>query len=179
MIKKIIVLILIIALAIGIFGYILMENLFPLKYEEIINAECEKYGFPRDLIYAQIFKESKFEADAESEKGAVGLMQIMPETGKWCAEKMGIPYSEGDLKNPAKSISIGLWYLNYLYEKTGGQNYDFALAAYNGGIANVEKWIADGLTIEQIPFPETNDYVKKINGYRKVYKFLYWKEIQR
>lgn len=177
MIKKILVIILILALVLCIAG-IVLKNVFPLKYEAIINAECEKYGFPRDLIYAQIFKESKFEADAVSSKGAAGLMQIMPETGRWCAEKMGIPYTDEDLKNPAKSIQIGLWYLNYLYEKTD-KNLDFALAAYNGGIANATEWINEGISPDRIPFPETNNYVKKIKDYRKVYKFLYWKEIHR
>ena len=101
----------------------------------------------------------------------------MPETGAWCAEKMGLSYSEEMLKNPETSLEIGCWYLNYLYEKT--DSYKWALAAYNGGIANVEGWIKEGITPEQIPFPETNDYVKKIEDYRKIYKILYWKEFGR
>ncbi|MBQ6846465.1 MAG: transglycosylase SLT domain-containing protein, partial [Oscillospiraceae bacterium] len=86
-------------------------------------------------------------------------------------------YSEEMLKNPETSLEIGCWYLNYLYEKT--DSYKWALAAYNGGIANVEGWIKEGITPEQIPFPETNDYVKKIEDYRKIYKILYWKEFGR
>ena len=177
MAKRIIIILLILAIVLCIGTYITAKKLFPLKYEGMIEEQCEKYGFPKDLICAQIFKESRFEADAESVKGAVGLMQIMPETGKWCAEKMGMAdFNPEMLKNPAVSLEIGCWYLNYLYEKT--ENLDFALAAYNGGIANVYKWISKGLTPDQIPFPETREYVRKIENYRKIYKTLYRREME-
>lgn len=175
MTKRIIILFL--ALLICVTAYAVLTNLFPLKYQELINEKCDRYGFPRDLVYAQIFKESKFETEAVSKKGAVGLMQIMPETGKWCAEKMGISsYNHDMLKNPEISLEIGLWYLNYLNERTN--DLDFALAAYNGGIANAQKWLEQGILPEQIPFPETNDYVRKINDYRKIYRFLYWRDMK-
>lgn len=172
------IVILIAALLICICAYNVLINIFPLKYMDLISEQCEKYGLPKDMVCAQIFKESKFESDAVSKKGAVGLMQIMPETGRWCAEKMGMsPYSAEMLKSPEISLEIGCWYLNYLYEKTG--DFTWALAAYNGGIANVLEWMDEEVTAEQIPFPETNEYVKKIEVYRKVYKYLYWKEIGR
>lgn len=148
-------------------------KLFPMDYAEMIKANAEKEGLSPALIAAQIKAESNFDKNAESHKGAMGLMQILPATADWCAKQMGKnEYSEQMLKNAKMNIEIGTWYLSYLLNKTG--NISWALAAYNGGIANVEAWRTDGIeSIDAVPFPETVSYVKKVLLYEKVYAFLY------
>ena len=92
-------------------------------------------------------------------------MQLVPETAKWISEESGIPY--GDLKKPEINIPLGAWYLRYLLDKYDG-NLELALAAYNAGRGNVDEWIEtkqwprDFNDIQQIPFPETREFVKLV-----------------
>lgn len=149
----------------------LLFRFFPMDYEEEIRRFAAQNGLDPALVAAQIKVESNFQTDAVSHKGAVGLMQILPATGAWCAEKMHLLDYE-NLVDTEINIQIGTWYDRYLLEKTGSDVW--MLAAYNGGIANVESWRATGAEkIEDIPFPETQKYVQKVLSFQKVYAILY------
>jgi soluble lytic murein transglycosylase len=144
----------------------------------LISEFSEKYSLDPYLVTAVINAESNFRPDAVSHANARGLMQISVKTGKWAAGKLGMKnYGSDDLFEPETNIQIGCWYLSSLYEEFG--DMDLALAAYNGGSGNVSQWLRDkslspdGKTLERIPFPETEQYIKKVKKNYSVYKRLY------
>ena len=149
---------------------------YPINYKLTVEKCANSYGISKELVYAVIRTESKFKEDAVSDKGAVGLMQIMESTGDWAAEKLDIEVE--DLRKPEVNIEIGSYYLSYLLDLYEN-DLDCALAAYNAGQANVDKWLsdkkysADGKTLDKIPFAETREYVKKVKRNMKIYDFLY------
>jgi len=139
----------------------------PVFYKELIYKYSEIYELDPLLASAVIKVESNFQAYAQSNRGAIGLMQIMPETGKEMARRLKIkPFVASDLNNPEINIKIGLYYLARSKKQFNGDVY-LALAAYNGGSANVQKWLAekkidtDGAVV-QIPFEETKGFVQKV-----------------
>lgn len=157
----------------------LIKNIYPMKYESIISQYTMEYGLDFYLVAAIIKVESNYDRLAISNKGAIGLMQIKPSTGKWIAEQIGIKdFDEEMLYEPEINIKMGCWYLNYLLRYYKG-NIQLALAAYNGGLGNVNKWLMnkdysdDGASLKSIPFEETNAYMKKINRTYNIYKRLY------
>ena len=113
-----------------------------------------------------------------SSRGAIGLMQIMEATAIETAEKLELDIEEAELYNPELNIQIGLKYFSELMHKYN-KNYSLAIIAYNAGIGNVDKWIQagtikkDGTDLENIPFKETNNYVRKILRDYEIYKELY------
>ncbi len=153
-------------------------GIIEVKYKDKIDECAKLYDLDENMLYALIFTESRFNPQAESEKGAMGLMQITPDTALWCAEKLGDETLAADIKVPDINIKIGCFYLDYLKERYGGDE-TLALAAYNAGAGNVDEWLCDGKyspdgkTLETTPFPETTDYIKKISLYKKIYAFLY------
>lgn len=157
----------------------ILKVFFILNYQaEIINYS-QIHQLNPSMVEAMIFVESGFNPNAISHKGAMGLMQIMPETGEWGAKELGIKnYSSKDLLEPQKNLRVGTWYLAYLKRLYNGNDY-LALASYNAGHRNVSQWIREGVwsgdsvKIEQIPFPETKKYLIKILFYKKVYNYLY------
>lgn len=158
--------------ALGIF---LLESYYPVSYREEILQYAQEYDVDPALIMGVIATESGFDADATSEKGAMGLMQIMPETGEWIAKKLGIAdFTEEMLSEPAVNIRMGTWYLHFLAERFGDDTQLIA-AAYNAGHGKVEAWLsdenysADGSTLSQIPFAETGNYVKKVDLAYEIY----------
>ena len=133
-----------------------------------------EYLFP----YAVIKAESNFAKDATSHKNALGLMQITSDTGKWCADKIGInEFSEKMLLEPETNIRIGTWYIRYLTDIL--KNEDYAVMAYNAGLSNINKWIEDGKItdndefFEEIPYEETRRYILKVKLYKQMYDILY------
>lgn len=148
--------------------------LYPFEYQEIVVKYANDNDLDHALVMAVIKAESNFVADAHSGK-ASGLMQLTDETGEWVAEKMGISPESVDLMNPRDNIRLGCYYLKYLIDYYDG-NIDVALAAYNGGMGNVDKWLnnsrysKDGETLDHIPFAETRHYVKKVRNEQKVYE---------
>lgn len=158
---------------------------YPLKYKnEIINFG-EKYGVQPFLIASIINCESRFNEKAVSNKGAVGLMQILPTTGKWAFEKiygesveLSFVYNKeegtGELLNPLTNIELGTFYLSYLLNKFG--NLEVSICAYNAGEGTVLKWLnnkdysEDGKTLKHIPYSETQNYLNKVLGNIKIYK---------
>ncbi|WP_408631048.1 lytic transglycosylase domain-containing protein [Lutispora thermophila] len=157
----------------------LIRTLYPMKYEDTISKYAVEYGLDIYLIAAIIKVESNFDTLARSNKGALGLMQIKASTGKWIGEKLGInDFEEEMLYQPEMNIKMGCWYLNYLLKYYDG-NIQLALAAYNGGLGNVNKWLKDercsedGVSLKYIPFEETSTYIKKISKAYNIYKRIY------
>ena len=144
---------------------------YPLKYREYVSASAEKFGVDEYLVYSVIKAESKLDERAQSHKNAQGLMQITPETAVWAMGKMNM---EGDIFAPKVNIAVGSWYLAKLIADHDG-NLTAALAAYNAGSTNVNEWKKDAgnLTLEDIQFEETRDYVYKTLEYYENYKKLY------
>jgi len=155
---------------------------YRLEYREELVRWADEYGVDRYLAAAVIHCESSNRKDVVSHAGAVGLMQIMPDTGEWIAGKLGLEdYSEARLTEPEVNIRMGCWYLSYLLDKYSGDRR-LALAAYNAGPGNVEKWMQDGRfardgELMEIPFPETARYVEKVQRAYEKYLTLYKKEL--
>lgn len=178
---KIITFILIIILA-----FVLILNsqwfqrvLYPVPHLELIKEETQKYDLDPFLVMAVIRVESKFNERAESHRGARGLMQILPDTGRWIAQELNYQDFDIDLLyDPDHNIPLGVWYLNHLRQQFNG-NMIAALAAYNGGQTNVRKWINTGVWTgtfddrENIPFTETRNYVYRVITDYKIYHKLY------
>ena len=157
---------------------IIMKKIYPLKYSEYVEKYSKEYDIDPYMVYAIIKAESNFNENAKSASNAVGLMQIMEATAIETANKMDLNVTEEDLFNPELNINIGLKYFSNLVNKYN-DNYYLAIIAYNAGIGNVDKWITDGTIkedasdIENVPFKETNNYVRKILRDYEIYKDLY------
>lgn len=152
---------------------------FPIPYRQMIFREAAGAGLDSYLIAAMVKTESNYNPGAVSVKGARGLMQIMPETGKWVAGKKGLQGFDPDLLfNPEYNVKIGVWYISELYREYNGDTV-LVLAAYNAGRGNVNKWLnqnnwtGDRGSIDQIPFPETRQFIRKVLFYQQVYRYLY------
>ncbi len=161
---------------------IILQNIYPKKYEEYVEKYAEENNIDPLLIFSIIKAESNFKENAESSSGAVGLMQLMEETAKEIAESMDEPISEKeDLKEAETNIKIGIKYYSILQKNYDG-NMLLALTAYNAGMGNVNTWIkngiikSDGSDIENIPYKETNMYVRKIIRNYKMYNKIYTKD---
>ncbi|MBE5785247.1 MAG: lytic transglycosylase domain-containing protein [Clostridiales bacterium] len=169
-----------------VFSMILTERLerktYALAYQEIISTESANFAVDPYLVAAVIHCESSGRAEVVSHKGAVGLMQIMPKTGAWIAEKLEMEsFLEEQLKDPETNVRMGCWYLSYLLKRYEG-NRIHALAAYNAGPGNVSKWLEDPAyapegQLTDIPFEETSAYVKKVLAAEEKYRELYEEEL--
>lgn len=150
------------------------------EYSEIVEKYSEEYNVDQYLIYSIIKNESNFDSSATSHKEAKGLMQIMNATAEELANKLNINYLDESLYDEKTNIQLGVFYLKELLSKY--DSYLIAAAAYNAGIGNVDSWIekgtikSDGSDIENIPFKETNNYVRKISIDYKIYKKIYEKD---
>ena len=152
---------------------VVVYKFFPLSHEELINKYSEEYNVDKHLVCSVIKAESSFDETALSAPGAMGLMQIMPDTGSWAAEKIGIEdFKTSMLYEPDTNIRIGCWYLNHLSAMFGGDSKK-VLAAYNAGPSRVKEWTdADGV-LREIRFEETGNYIEKIERNYEIYKSLY------
>ena len=182
--KKILVcglIILILIVFLIVFKNKIQRIFYPKSYEEFVYMYSDEYGVDENLVFAVIKAESNFQEDAVSHKDALGLMQIMKETAEDVARKYNIEIdfnnSEREILNVQNNIKIGTKYLAGLLEKY--KNIEVAVAAYNAGIGTVDNWIekgiikSDGSDIENIPYKETNNYVRKILRNYKIYQYLY------
>lgn len=154
--------------------------LYPLKYKGHINEAAILYNVDRSLIASVINAESSFRPNAISDKGAVGLMQVMPATAEWIGSKINIEVTDEALENPQTNILIGTFYLNYLLDKF--KDTKTALIAYNAGEGKVMAWLADGKysasaeghsVLTSCPYPVTNRYVEKVMGGMNMYKLRF------
>ena len=148
---------------------------YPLRYTSEISAAAQEFGVPPAYLYAVILAESSFRTDATSSVGAMGLMQIMPETGVWIAKKLGMrdSFTPEMLYEPAVSARFGAWYLRFLLDRYDG-DMRCATAAYHAGQGKVDKWLddpaysPDGQTLAVIASDATNNYVNKVmNNYEQ------------
>lgn len=158
--------------------YMLKTYIFPYEHKEFVEKYAEENDISPLLVLSVIKTESKFKPDARSNKNAVGLMQITESTGEWIASQMNIEnYTSESLTDEETNIKMGCWYLRNLKDEFGTWNE--AIAAYNAGRGNVNKWLknseysSDGKHLDYIPFPETKKYVDKVNTSYNMYKFLY------
>jgi soluble lytic murein transglycosylase len=155
-----------------------LQVLFPVAYWDLIRTHAPAQNLDPYLIAALMAQESSFDADVVSHANAIGLMQILPSTGRSYARRLRIPrFSKARLTDPATNVKIGTAYFADLVDRFGGVPY--ALASYNAGPGAVARWKAERPGIESdefiddIPYPETQNYVRKILGtaedYRRVY----------
>lgn len=158
------------------------ERRLPLEDEVAIREQARQKQLDPALIAAVIYAETKFVA-RESSAGAQGLMQILPSTAEFLAKRSGgVEFSVEDLAHPAVNIAYGSYYLRYLMNHYGGEELP-AIAAYNAGLTNVDRWVAKAkaagrsLSAGDIPFPETRAYVKRVMGAQAAYKRIYPKQL--
>jgi peptidoglycan lytic transglycosylase len=143
---------------------------YPLRYTSIVDGHAAHYNLDPALLAAVIEAESKFNASAHSDAGAVGLMQLTPGTAKGIALYTGgHNFHLSDLTNPEINVRYGAWYLRHLLDHYDG-NERLALAAYNAGVENVDSWRKSHLGIQ---FEETRDYVNKVERLKKIYRRAY------
>ena len=146
---------------------------YPLRYEQIVRGHARNYDLDPALLAAVIYQESKFKANARSNSGAIGLMQLLPDTAKGIAiHTGGTQFRVDDLYNPEINVRYGAWYLRHLLEKYGDERT--ALAAYNAGQENVDRWRHAG---EGIQFAETRAYVERVENLKQIYRDAYAKEL--
>jgi len=142
---------------------------FPLKYASIVRGHAADYHLNAALLAAVIEEESKFNADAKSRTGAIGLMQLQPATAEGIALRTGgAKFVTSDLYSPEINVRYGAWYLRHLLDKYGNERT--ALAAYNAGQENVDRWLAKR---EPVQFPETRAYVDRIERLKVIYRRTY------
>ncbi|MEL6496013.1 MAG: transglycosylase SLT domain-containing protein [Cyanobacteria bacterium J06623_7] len=158
------------------------HSLFPFPYQSQILDNAHQEAINPLLSISVMRKESTFNPTIDSVVGAVGLMQIVPPTAKWAAEQMNM--GDYSLTNPDDNIKIGTWYLNHNHHRYEDDSL-LAVASYNAGTGNVNTWIKRyGISdrdrfVEQIPFPETKDYVEGVFGNYWNYLRLYNPEIRQ
>lgn len=150
------------------------------EFEEYVTKYSKEFDVPEALIYAVIRTESSFDPNARSSVGAIGLMQLMPDTLDWLSRLLDEEQPTGEINDPETNIKYGTYYLRHLYNRFG--NWETAIAAYNAGHGRVTTWLKnqeysdDGITLKVIPFEETKNYVNKITGNYNTYKKLYYKD---
>ena len=168
------------AVGVAVAGLYAVNTRFPLRYVELIQRYASLHDVDPVLVASIINVESRFRPEVVSPVGASGLMQIMPGTGKWAAEHIGIyPFVYDEMIfDPAVNINIGTWYIRRPVNSHA--EVDVALAAYNAGSGNVARWLADadfssdGKTLDYIPFGETRRYVERVNRNKQVYRIRLW-----
>ena len=156
----------------------ILHVIYPVDYLPLLKGHAQARGLDPYLMAALVLQESNFDAAIRSSAKAVGLMQILPSTGRRYARKMNIrSFSERSLTSPEINVLIGTQYFTDLVNRFGAPS--FALASYNAGEGRVQRWLNDtpGLPddefIDNIPFPETQNYVKRILGTAEDYRRLY------
>lgn len=159
----------------------ILKIIYPVKYENFVELYADKYDVDKFLIYAVIKAESNFDEKAVSSKGAKGLMQLMESTAKDILKKLDLSIENeklsNELLNPEFNINLGTKYISILIGKYS--SIELALVAYNAGSGHVDEWIeqnvlnADGSNVEEVPYKETNNYVRKILRDYQIYKDLY------
>jgi len=146
---------------------------YPLHYEQIVRGHARNYELDPALLAAVIYQESKFKANARSSSGAIGLMQLLPATAMGIAVHTGgSRFRVDDLYDPEINIRYGAWYLRHLMQKYGDERT--ALAAYNAGQDNVDRWSRAG---RGIGFAETRAYVDRVEELKKIYRRAYGGEL--
>jgi soluble lytic murein transglycosylase len=151
-----------------------LRTRYQLEYEQILRAHAGNYDLDPALLAAVVYAESRFDPNAESAAGAIGLMQLLPETAKGIALRTGGDrFVIADLRDPEINVRYGSWYLDHLRERYEG-DLNLALAAYHAGQGNVDRWQRDG---GGIAFAETRAYVDEVERVRRIYASAYREEL--
>ena len=158
-----------------------LQHFYPQEYAQYVNEYSTMYGVDEAFVYAVIRTESGFRAEVESSAGAMGLMQIMPDTFEYLQslESDTESYPESELLNPEINIKYGTYYLYILLQHYNGDE-NLVAAAYNAGLSNVDSWLtdsrysSDGITLSSIPYSETQQYVQRVENTKRVYESLYY-----
>lgn len=174
------VLVLVAAIVISLFALRAARRAaYPLTYLNEVSAIARTYDLPVSLVMGVIHTESSFDEKAVSSAGAVGLMQIMPDTGQWISGKLDIDdFDASMLLEPTVNIEMGCWYIRYLYDAFDG-DINAVLAGYNAGQNRVRKWLEDSSYTDgnghlaTIPIEEAKDYVEKVLYAQKNYQQIY------
>jgi soluble lytic murein transglycosylase len=146
---------------------------YPLRYEQIVRSHAKNYDLDPALLAAVIYTESRFNARAESSAGAIGLMQLLPETARGIAIRTGGDgFVVTDLYVPEINVRYGSWYLRNMLDRYSDERT--ALAAYHAGPGNVDRWREEGVEIQ---FPETRDYVDNVEKAKRIYADRYAKQL--
>jgi soluble lytic murein transglycosylase len=146
---------------------------YPLEYEHIIRGHAANHDLDPALLAAVVYVESRFDPNAESPAGAIGLMQLLPETAKGIALRTGgHRFVVADLRDPEINVRYGSWYLHHLRDRYG--DLATVLAAYHAGQGNVDRWRAEG---SGIAFPETRAYIEDVERARRAYRDAYRDEL--
>jgi soluble lytic murein transglycosylase len=161
----------------GTFRHAAREISLPLRYDDIIRQQAKAKNLDPALIAAVIYVESRFIPGRTSPAGAEGLMQITPETARDIARRSGgTQFTVADLDTPQINISYGSYLLRELLDRYDG-DVAAALAAYNAGPGNADRWGGSSLKAQDIPFPETRAYVEKVLRAQEDYRARYDKEL--
>ncbi|MFQ6724411.1 MAG: lytic transglycosylase domain-containing protein [Clostridia bacterium] len=150
---------------------------YPKKYSDEIKYVCSKFDIPLHTFYALVNTESGFNPNAKSRAGAIGLTQILPSTAEYICIKNNLEFSNYDLYNPLDNLYLGAMYLDYLLKKF--DSIYSSLAAYNAGETVVRDWLNnpkysyDKIDLYNIPYSETDNYIKKIKNSEKIYHDFY------
>lgn len=146
---------------------------YPLRYQEQVIKYSDEFGIDPSLVSAVIYEESRFNPYSNSHRGAVGLMQLMPDTAEYISKKLKDKnFSSDAIADIDQNIRYGAYYLRYLSDKY--QDLDKTLASYNAGEGNVDRWIKEG--DYQIKFEETKNFVDRVKKSKSVYENLYFKK---
>jgi len=156
------------------------QRMYPIAYRDDIRASAMSHGVESHLVAAVIRVESNFRTGRVSSKGALGIMQIMPDTANWIAEQARYEGVTTEMIRDRADVGIemGTWYLASLLRRFDG-NQTAAVAAYNAGPGNVSAWLNEGVwdgtlaSSDDIPFGETRRYVQRVNYYYNKYKSIY------
>ena len=174
--KRLATLTVLVAAAAGVTAWFLLatpdfvqRERYPLRYQAIVTGHARNYHLDPALLAAVIYAESKFHANAKSSSGAIGLMQLLPSTADGIAlHTGGTNFHRSDLYNPEINVRYGAWYLRHLLDKYDDEQA--ALAAYNAGQNNVDRWLADG---QGIRFSETRAYVDRVEDLKGIYRDIW------
>lgn len=160
------------------------RTVYPLEHAGAIRDGARRYSLDPALIAAVVYAESRFDEHARSSQGAVGLMQILPETAEQIADESGgVSFTTADLEDPRVNVRYGCYYLRQALDAFDG-DVRAAVASYNAGVGAVSEWRADaaadghGLRPRDIPYPETRAYVRKVLEARRVYRETYADHLQ-
>ena len=144
--------------------FFVLLSAFPMRHYDLAKEYSQRYGVDVCTVMAVIYAESGGDPAAVSNKGAMGLMQLMPSTARWIADRIGMDDADLDLFNPRVSVQLGTYYLAYL---KGRVPPEYVIAAYNAGEGNVQKWLQAG---GDVAFAETRNYVQKVAVLTEFYK---------
>ena len=156
------------------------EEIYPIAYTDELLSAAEEFSLDPCMVAAQVFCESSFNPEAVSAVGAIGLMQIMPDTGEWLSTKIDIAggYTTERLTDPSVNLRLGCWYMRYLCDRYNGQ-WKEALTAYIAGQGQVDRWLSDpelssdGKHLDVIPGQDAKEYAEKVMNTHEKYASAY------